>query len=229
MNKTILFLTIATIFATGQIIDAKSKKNPICAKQTVKKDKTAQDINNLLQELNNLFENNNNVSSVTDFLKTNKSFFETNKSKIQRFHKLMDDLFIGSEKRTAQKEMNFIYAFYLCDQITNPDNDEMIVNFVAQNYERNVTYINTVKHVKDLSFNHTAFSKKLKAIIKILKKDKIAKTSPINDKLLYSTINHLENIYYSVRNLGEFKQEKKKQNLHLTAEFAKRFFGVTNA
>lgn len=227
MLKKLLLLTSILITLPSAQIDAKAQKN---SKKTEKKhiikDKTCQDINTLLQDLNDILDEHKSTITIQDFLEKNRPFFEKNNTKIKRFNNLMSDFFVSSEKRQAQKELNFIYAFYLCDNISDPDNDQDLVDFVQQNFEQNVAYINSVRHVKDLSFNHTAFYKRINAIIKSLKKDKIAKTSHMNSELLSSTINKLESIAYSVKHLGEFKKEKKKQNLHLAAECTKAFLGI---
>lgn len=227
MLKKILLIGSILFLSLTIELNAKSQKS---SKKSVKthviKDKTCHDINTLLQDLNDILIEHKNTYSIQDFLEKNRPFFDKNNPKIKRFNNLMSNFFIGSEKRQAQKELNFIYAFYLCDTIADPDNDQDLVDFVQQNFDQNVSYINSVRHIKDLSFNHTAFYKRIQAIIKSLKKDKIAKHSDLNSELLFSIINKLQSIAYSVKHLGEFKQEKKKQNLHLAAECAKAFIGI---
>lgn len=226
LKKTILIGSILVLSLAIEV-NAKTQKNSKKAEKTkVIKDKTCNDINNLLQDLYDLFIEHKNTVTIQDFLEKNRPFFDKNNTKIKRFNNVMNDFFVGSEKRQAQKQLNFIYAFYLCDTIADPDNDQDLVDFVQQNIDQTVTYHNSVRHIKNLSFNHTAFYKRIKSIIKSLKKDTIAKHANLNGELLCSIINKLESIAYSVKHLAEFKQEKKKQNLHLAAECAKAFLGI---
>lgn len=223
LKKLSLFVFLLFISAPIKI-DAKLQK---ASKKTIKKqlikDKTCQDINTLFQDLNNILYEHKKTYKIKDFLGKNRNFFDKNNTKIKRFNSIMNNFFIRSEKRQAQKELNFIYAFYLCDTIANPKNDQDLVDFVQQNLDQNVAYINSVKHVKVLSFNYTAFYKRINSIIKFLKKDKVTKNSTLNSKLLFSIINKLESIAYSTKHLGEFKQEKKEKNMHFAVECANSF------
>lgn len=219
-NVHVLYLFLAILSSSS--IQTKQKKASLAKFKKTKqiKDKTCQNIRDLFEEMNALTSTTDRTD-VTMFLKDHKDFFEAHNAKIKRHSQTMDTFFISGEKRRAKREIKFIQAFYIANSIADVENEDQIANFVKENYDKSVWYINSIAHVQKLNFNFTGFADQVRAIIKFLKKDKIMNDVIINKELLYSLINKLESILYTVTEQGEHKIEKRKQRLHLAAEFAK--------